>query len=110
MTDEYTRCSLLVSKLQSVCQQRKCVSILLTYFSFEGWGLDDPDLIKEAVTVMHTHLKSEGILVVGHNRGRGTCCSFSPLFTPHSFGDLPSVHEDPESETKHVYEFFIKNS
>lgn len=74
-----------------------------------GWGLDDEDLINEAVRVMHKHLKAQGILVVGHNRGRGSCCSFGRYFTAHAFGNLPSIHEDPDSETKHVYEFFIKN-
>ena len=75
-----------------------------------GWGLDEEGLIEEAVKVMHQHLKPQGILVVGHNRGRGNCCSFGPLFTPHAFGGLPEKHEDPLSETKHVFEFYIKNS
>ena len=60
---------------------------------------------------MHKHLKPQGILVVGHNRGReAQCCSFGPIFTPYAFGGLPEVHEDPLSETKHVFEFYIKNS
>jgi hypothetical protein len=69
-------------------------------------------LIKDAVKVMHTHLKKDGVLVVGHNKlpDRGNCCGyFLPLFSPHGFGGLPNVHEDPKSETKHVFEFFVKN-
>ena len=70
-------------------------------------------MIKDGIKAMHDHLKSDGLLVVGHNKlpGRGNCCGyFLPLFRPHGFGGLPTVHEDPTSETKHVFEFFIKNS
>jgi len=77
-----------------------------------GWGLDDEEMIKDGIRAMHTHLKKDGVLVVGHNKlpNRGNCCGyFSPLFSPHGFGGLPTVHEDPESETKHVYEFLTKN-
>ena len=80
------------------------------YMLLAGWGLDDEDMIQEAVNVMHKHLKPQGILVVGHNRGRGNCCSFGSIFTPYSFGGLPKQHEDPDSETKHVFEFYMKNN
>jgi hypothetical protein len=69
-------------------------------------------MIKDGIKAMHTHLKKDGVLVVGHNKlpNRGDCCGyFSPLFSPHGFGGLPTVHEDAESETKHVFEFFAKN-
>lgn len=78
-----------------------------------GWGLDDERMIKDAVKVMHTHLKKDGVLVVGHNKlpNRGSCCGyFLPFFSPYAFGGLPAIHEDPNSETKHVFEFFIKRN
>lgn len=94
----------------SLAMHRSVYEVETEYGISSGWGLDEAELIEDAVRVMHKHLKSRGILVVGHNRGReAQCCSFGPIFTPHSFGGLPIIHEDPQSETQHVYEFYMKN-
>lgn len=60
---------------------------------------------------MFEALRESGVVVVGWNRGMGSCCAaFEPWFTPRGLAGLPAVHEVPNSETHHVFETFRKNT
>lgn len=58
---------------------------------------------------MFAALRDGGSLVVGWNKGMGTCCNFEPYFLPHGLSGLPAVYEVPNSDTHHVFESFRKN-
>lgn len=62
----------------------------------------------EAVKVMHAALRDGGLLVVGWNKGMGTCCDFEPYFSSKALGSLPAVYEVEGSDTHHVYETLQK--